>query len=51
MARKKGTRMPSSGAGIANYSSDYKSKISVKPSFVIVLSVIILIIMIVLHTA
>lgn len=50
MAKNKGVRLPSSGAGIANYSGDYKSKVSVKPGFVILMAIIILIIEIMLHT-
>ncbi|MFA6089512.1 MAG: preprotein translocase subunit Sec61beta [Candidatus Woesearchaeota archaeon] len=45
----KNTRMPSSGSGLVSYASDYKSKISFKPQFIIVIAIVILLIEILLH--
>ena len=45
----KNTRMPSSGSGLVSYASDYKSKISFKPGFIIVLAIIVLLVEILLH--
>lgn len=50
MAKDSNIRMPSSGSGLVNYSSDYKSKITFKPGFVIVLAVMVIVIMILLHS-
>ena len=41
--------MPSSMGGLVRYFDEYKSRISLKPGTVIVLSVIVIIIMIVMH--
>jgi len=49
MSKNNETRMPSSGSGLVSYSSDYKSKVSFKPGFVIVMCVIVVIIVIMLN--
>lgn len=41
--------MPSSGGGLIRYFDDYKSKISMKPGHIIVLTIAVMIIIILLH--
>jgi preprotein translocase subunit Sec61beta len=41
--------MPSSMGGLVRYFDEYKSRISLKPGTVIVLSVVIIIVMIIIH--
>ena len=43
-------QMPTSTAGITRYFDDYKSKIRFKPGSLIVMTIIVIIIMIILHT-
>ncbi|MFH1071932.1 MAG: preprotein translocase subunit Sec61beta [Nanoarchaeota archaeon] len=49
MARNDRITMPTSSAGITRYFDDYKSKIEFKPTHVIVLVVVVIIIEILLH--
>lgn len=42
--------MPSSGGGLVRYFDDYKSKIEIKPHYVLAVIVLIIIIEIFLHT-
>ena len=43
-------QMPSSGGGLVRYFDDYKSKIEIKPHYVLIVIVLIIIIEIILHT-
>lgn len=49
MAQEK-IQMPSSGGGLVRYFDDYKSKIEIKPHYVLAVIVLIIIIEIFLHT-
>lgn len=49
MSKDNNIRMPSSGSGLVSYSSDYKSKVSFKPGFVIVMCAIVVFIVIMLN--
>lgn len=51
MAKDRKVNMPTSTAGLVRYFDDYKSKFELKPGHVIILSVVILILMILLHTS
>lgn len=42
--------MPTSTAGITRYFDDYQSKIRFKPGSLIIMTVVVIIIMIILHT-
>ncbi len=48
---KKQTMMPQSTGGIMRYFSDYKSKVLIKPGYVIFASFITIITIIILHAA
>lgn len=50
MARNNKIRMPSSGAGITNYFSEYKSKIEFKPGHIVILIIMVIIIELLLHS-
>ena len=50
MAKDDRIQMPSSGAGITRYFDDYKSKFELKPSHVVILAVLIIVVIIFLHT-
>jgi len=50
MARNDKISMPSSQGGITRYFDEYKSKISFKPTHVIILILIIIILELILHT-
>jgi len=41
--------MPSSMGGLVRYFDEYKSKISFKPGYVVIMCIIVIIIMLVLH--
>lgn len=43
-------RMPSSGGGLVRYFEDYKSKVEFKPSVVLIMIVIVILIEIIIHT-
>ncbi len=43
-------RLPAGGGGLLRYFDEYKSKLSFKPGSIIVLTIIIIVLMIVLHT-
>ncbi len=43
-------QMPSSQGGLVRYFDEYKSKIEIKPSYVILLIILVIIIEIILHT-
>lgn len=43
-------RLPSGQGGLTRYFDEYKSKVSISPGFVIVMSVVIMVIVILLHT-
>ncbi|MAG38995.1 preprotein translocase subunit Sec61beta [Candidatus Woesearchaeota archaeon] len=49
MGRKDKINMPASTAGITRYFDDYKSRISFKPEYIIVLVIVVIIIEIILH--
>jgi preprotein translocase subunit Sec61beta len=49
MADKNRVSMPSSTAGLTRYFEDYRSKISIKPAYVLVLAVLVILILIVLN--
>jgi preprotein translocase subunit Sec61beta len=49
MARDDKISMPSSGAGLTRYFSDYKSKLEIAPGHVIILAIIIGLIVLLLH--
>ncbi len=52
MFNKKGqARMPSSFGGLVQYYSEYKSKITLKPEYVIVLGIVLVTIVVVLEAA
>ena len=42
--------MPSSTAGITRYFDDYKSKIAFKPGHIVILTLLVIVIIIVLHS-
>jgi len=50
MAKNDKMMMPSSGAGLTRYFSDYKSKLELSPGHVIVLAIVIGVIIILLHS-
>ena len=50
MAKDRKVNMPSGMGGLVRYFDDYKSKIEFKPGHIIVLSVIVIIVMVLLHT-
>ena len=50
MAKDDRVSMPSSGAGLTRYFSDYKSKLEIAPGHVIVLAVIVGILVLVLRS-
>jgi preprotein translocase subunit Sec61beta len=50
MADKNRVSMPSSSAGLTRYFDDYRSKISLKPGYVLVLAVLTGIILILLNS-
>jgi preprotein translocase subunit Sec61beta len=50
MSRNDKIQMPSSGAGITRYFDDYRSKFELKPSHVIILAVLIILVVVFLHT-
>ena len=43
-------RMPSSGGGLVRYFEDYKSKVEFKPSVVLIMIVVVILIGIIIHT-
>ena len=43
-------RMPSSGGGLVRYFEDYKSKVEFKPSVVLIMIIIVILIEIIIHT-
>ncbi len=43
-------RMPSSGGGLVRYFEDYKSKVEFKPSVVLIMIVVVILIEIIIHT-
>ena len=49
MSKDNRIQMPSSGGGIVRYFEDYKSKISIKPHYVLIMVVVVLILEIILH--
>jgi len=49
MADKNRISMPASTAGLTRYFEDYRSKIELKPAYVLVLAVVIMLILIVLN--
>jgi preprotein translocase subunit Sec61beta len=49
MADKNRISMPASTAGLTRYFEDYRSKIELKPAYVLVLAVLIMIVLIVLN--
>lgn len=49
MSKSKKIDMPSSGGGITRYFDDYKSAITFKPQYIIVLVIIVIAIEVVLH--
>lgn len=49
MADKNRVSMPASTAGLTRYFEDYRSKIELKPGYVLVLAVLIMVILIVLN--
>jgi preprotein translocase subunit Sec61beta len=49
MSKNDKVQMPSSGAGITRYFDDYKSKVELKPSHVIILAVIVILVVVILH--
>jgi len=49
MSKNDKIQMPSSGAGITRYFDDYKSKFQLKPTHVIILAVMIIIVVVILH--
>ncbi|MBU0471151.1 MAG: preprotein translocase subunit Sec61beta [Nanoarchaeota archaeon] len=49
MSRRDKISMPSSGAGITRYFDDYKSRITFKPQYIIVLVILVILIEIFLH--
>ena len=50
MAKDKKINMPSSMGGLVRYFDDYKSKIEFQPGQIIVLSIVVIIMMLILHT-
>ncbi len=50
MANDNKINLPSSGGGLTRYFDEYKSKITFKPSVVIVLVIVVIIIEVFLHT-
>jgi len=42
-------RMPSSMGGLVSYTSEYESKITFKPAYVVVICIVVIIIAILLH--
>jgi len=49
MARDNKVRMPSSGAGITQYWDNVKTSIDLKPSHIVALCIIVIIVMIILN--
>ena len=49
MSKNDRIQMPSSGAGITRYFDDYRSKFELKPSHVIILAVLIILVVVFLH--
>jgi len=49
MADKNRISMPASTAGLTRYFEDYRSKIALKPAYVLVLAVFIMIVLIILN--
>lgn len=49
MAQEK-IQMPSSGGGLVRYFDDYKSKIEIKPTHVMIVIVLIIVLEVFLHT-
>ena len=49
MAKNKGVSMPSSGAGITNYSDEMTSKFNLQPGVVIVFIVVMILVVAALH--
>ena len=43
-------RMPSFGGGLVRYFEDYKSKVEFKPSVVLIMIVVVILIEIIIHT-
>ncbi len=51
MARDRKVNMPTSTAGITRYFDEYRSKIEFKPGHIIVLTCIVIVIELILHSA
>ncbi|MEM4254289.1 MAG: preprotein translocase subunit Sec61beta [Candidatus Woesearchaeota archaeon] len=49
MSNKDRVSMPASTAGLTRYFEDYRSKIEIKPAYVIVMAVLVMIIVILLN--
>ncbi len=49
MADKNRVSMPASTAGLTRYFEDYRSKIALKPAYVLVLAIAIMVILIILN--
>ncbi len=50
MASSNKITMPSSGAGITRYFSDYRSKVEFQPGHVIILAIVVILLVMLLHT-
>lgn len=50
MADKNRISMPASTAGLTRYFEDYRSKIELKPAYVIVLAVLVMLVLIILNS-
>ena len=50
MAKDNKIRMPSTGAGITTYFEDCESKVELKPEYIIVMAIVVIIIEVILHT-
>ncbi len=49
MADKNRVSMPASTAGLTRYFEDYRSKIEIKPAYVIVMAVVVMLIIVLLN--
>lgn len=49
MSNKDRVSMPASSAGLTRYFEDYRSKIEIKPAYVIVMAVVVMLIVILLN--
>ncbi len=49
MADKNRVSMPASTAGLTRYFEDYRSKIEIKPAYIIVMAVIVMLIIVLLN--